>query len=71
MKKYLGFDFNEAHELEASFAYTITPEQEETLTNMVYYYRHHGVDEMIEKHPGFVATDLQTLLDALAEIMEV
>ena len=71
MKTYLGFDFNEEHELKEAYAYKVTPEQEETIANMIYYYRHHGVDEMIEKHPGFVSTDMQTLLDILADIMEV
>ncbi len=71
MKQYIGFDFNEAHELKEAYAYKVTPEHEETITNMIYYYKHHGVDNMIEKHPGFVATDMQTLLNILADIMEV
>lgn len=71
MKTYLGFDFNEEHELKEAYAYKVTPEQEETITNMIYYYRHHDVDLMNIHHPGFVSSDLQKLLDILADIMEV
>lgn len=71
MKTYLGFDFNENHELKEAFAYKVTPEQEEKITNMIYYYKQHDVDLMNIKHPGFVSQDLQTLLDILADIMEV
>ena len=41
MKNYLGFENNKE-----KYAYDITAEQEETITNMLYYYRHHGVDDM-------------------------
>lgn len=71
MKKYLGFEYNEAGKLEESYAYTISTEYAEMIENMILYYDRHGIGNMIENHPQFVNQDFNKILETLKNIMEV
>lgn len=45
-------------------------ELKERIENLISYYSHHGIENMIEKKPGFVADDFKYLLAALEKEME-
>lgn len=45
-------------------------ELKERIENLISYYGHHGIENMIEKKPGFVADDFKHLLAALEKEME-
>lgn len=45
-------------------------ELKERIENLISYYDHHGIENMIEKKPGFVADDFKHLLKALEKEME-
>lgn len=70
MKKYLGFDYNEAGNLEESYAYTITPEELEIIEDAICYYNHHTVEEITNNYPGFVIEDFTKILKALENIIK-
>ena len=69
MRKYLGFEYNEAGKLVESYAYTITPAELETIENMVLYYEHHGVKKMLNTRPEFVIEDFEKVLAILNTII--
>ena len=69
MKKYLGFDYNEAGELVEAHAYTITADELDTIQNTLCYYSHHTVEEIAEKYPRFVIEDFKKILEALENII--
>ena len=48
----------------------MTSELKENIQNLVSYYNHHGVAEMMNKHPGFVADDFAELLVKLHKEIE-
>lgn len=50
---------------------TITPENTETLENMISYYRVHTVEKIQEKYPGFVTEDFEKVLAILEKVLEV
>lgn len=71
MKKYLGFEYNEAGELVEAHAYTITSEELDTIENTLCYYSHHTPEEIAEKYPGFLIEDFKKILDALENIIKM
>lgn len=48
----------------------ITPADLETVENMILYYDHHGVENINEKHPGWLEDDFSKLLAILNTITE-
>lgn len=50
--------------------YEISPEDLETIENMIFYYDHHGVENINEKHPGWLEDDFSKLLAILNNITE-
>lgn len=48
----------------------ITPEDLETIENMIFYYDYHGVENVNKKHPGFVEDDFSKILAILNTITE-
>lgn len=48
---------------------TISAEAAEKLENMISYYDYHGVENMIEKRPGFVAEDFGEVLNILKSVL--
>ena len=69
MKKYLGFDYNEAGELVEAHAYTITADELNTIEDTLCYYSHHTVEEIAEKYTQFVTEDFKKILEALENII--
>ena len=49
---------------------TIKPEDAEMIENMILYYEHHGIKNMIENHPHFVIEDFTKILKALENIIK-
>lgn len=47
----------------------ITPEDLETIENLISYYAFHGVENMNNRHPGFVEDDFTKLLRILNDGM--
>lgn len=43
----------------------MSDELKERIENLISYYDQHGIEEMIEKRPGFVVDDFSHLLKAL------
>ena len=70
MKKFIGHEYNEAGELVEVHAYTATPEELDTIENMLCYYEHHTVEEIAEKYPHFVIEDFKKILEALENIIK-
>lgn len=70
MKRYLGYEYNNAGNLEAAYAYSVAPEDLETIENMISYYNHHGVNNIHERHAGFVVDDLEKLLAILETVFQ-
>lgn len=70
MKKYLGFDYNEAGELVEAHAYTITADELNTIEDTLCYYSHHTVEEIAEKYPHFITEDFKKILEALKNIIK-
>lgn len=70
MKKYLGFDYNEAGELVEAYAYTITPAQKEVIEDTLCYYSHHTVEAIAEKYPDFITEDFKKILETLENIIK-
>ena len=50
--------------------YNITPEELDTIENMLCYYEHHTVEEIAEKYPHFVTEDFKKILEALENIIK-
>lgn len=48
----------------------MSQELQERIENLISYYDQHGIEEMIEQRPGFVADDFGHLLKALAKEMD-
>lgn len=69
MKKYTGFEYNDAGELVEAYAYTITPEELDTIEDAICYYSHHTVEEIADKYPQFVVEDFKKILEALENII--
>lgn len=46
-------------------------ETKEQLENMVFYYRHHGVEQMYLKHPYFLIDDMEKILEIIGDLLEV
>lgn len=70
MKKYLGFDYNEAGELVEAHAYTITADELDTIENTLCFYSYHTVEEIAEKYPQFITEDFKKILEALENIIK-
>lgn len=70
MKKFIGHDYNDAGELVEVHAYTITPEELDTIENALCYYSYHTVDEIAEKYPHFVTEDFKKILETLENIIK-
>ena len=70
MKKYLGFEYNDAGELVEAHAYTITPEELDTIENTLCYYSYHTPEEIAEKYPHFITEDFKKILEALKNIIK-
>ena len=51
--------------------YEINTEEREKLENMIFYYKHHGVENMIKSHPSFVVDDFEKILEIISKILEV
>lgn len=68
MKKYLGFEYDTAGELTPAYAYTITPEELETIENMIAYYNCISIEDLITRRPGFVVEDFNKILAILENI---
>ena len=68
MKKYLGFEYDTAGELAPAYAYTITPEELETIENMIGYYDRFSIEDLITRRPDWVADDFNKILAILANI---
>lgn len=68
MKKFIGYDYNDAGELVEAHAYTITPEELDTIEDAICYYSHHTVEAIAEKYPQFVVEDFNKILAILANI---
>ena len=69
MKKFIGHDYNDAGELIEAYAYTITPEELDTIENILCYYSHHTPEEIAEKYPHFITEDFKKILEALENII--
>lgn len=70
MKKYLGFDYNDAGELVEAYAYTITPKELDTIENTLCYYSYHTPEKIAEKYPQFLIEDFKKILEALENIIK-
>lgn len=70
MKKFIGYDYNEAGELVEAHAYTITSEELDTIENTLCYYSYHTVEEIAEKYPQFVTEDFKKILETLENIIK-
>ncbi len=68
MKKYIGYEYNEAGELVEAYAYTITPAQMDTIKDILCYYSYHTVEAIAEKYPHFITEDFNKILDTLENI---
>lgn len=68
MKKYLGFEYDTAGELIPAYAYTITPEELETIENMIGYYNRISIEDLITRRPDWVASDFNKILAILENI---
>ena len=68
MRKHLGFEYDTAGELTPAYAYTITPEELETIENMIGYYDRFSVEDLITRRPEWVADDFNKILAILANI---
>lgn len=51
--------------------FKISTEAAEKLENMISYYDYHGIENMIEKRPEFVAEDFGEVLSILESILGV
>ena len=45
-------------------------ELKERIENLISYYDYHGIENMIENKPGFVADDFKHLLQALVKELD-
>lgn len=70
MKKFIGHEYNDAGELVEVHAYTITPEELDTIEDAICYYSHHTVEAIAEKYPQFVVEDFKKILETLENIIK-
>lgn len=50
---------------------TVTAATADRLENLVYYYRHHTVEKIQERHPGFIVDDFEQVLKILSIVLDV
>lgn len=55
-------------ELTPAYAYTITPEELETIENMIGYYNRFNIEDLITRRPDWVADDFNKILAILENI---
>jgi hypothetical protein len=48
----------------------MSDELKDNIRGLINYYEHHGVGQMIETHPGFVADDFSKLLEDLGKELD-
>ena len=70
MKKFIGYDYNEAGELVEAHAYTITAGELDTIENTLCYYSYHTPEEIAEKSPHFITEDFKKILETLESIIK-
>ena len=68
MREYIGFKYDTAGELIPAYAYTITPEELETIENMIGYYDRISIEDLITRRPDWVANDFNKILAILENI---
>ena len=41
----------------------------ENIQNLIHYYNHHGIEQMVKTHPSFVVEDFTKLLKELESVI--
>lgn len=51
--------------------YELDPETVERLEAYVYYYRNHGVENILISHKYFLVDDMEKILDIITDMLEI
>ena len=51
--------------------YEMDQEEKENLENLVFYYRNHGVENIMLSHPYFLVDDMEKILEFISNLLEV